>query len=585
MATQLLKLAHAAEQKDSPAMAYEYYRRAESVLPSMPGLREGILNLQSQTKESPTTKVALLFTDSLPQEYRDRIKARLAERLEKQGVALTVDELKEVSDLSSYDFIIEARKFNLQWKVEPSESQNEWSEYLAGYQKVLNPAYVSANREYQAAASRYNQHSYAGGIGNPGDRTAESFNLVARSMALRALREAEMRRQNTTQYLEEPVYKNYQYGKRVFQEKGEISVEVAVVDVLEKQEHGVEEVSVTKDNTEVEIAGSHPKDETGISDHSFSQEASLLQQEQMKAEVFELIAEKLASLLFLAPSFRAEEYLAHGGVREASETTLQFTDDFLSEAKVKERRDYVWSEMLQGGLPSSGKKLIAEAREARTFPPSTLVARLLAPPVPPPVFSTPSHELSTEEIVERAAPSVVTVRTFLGQGSGFLFDPSGLIFTNAHVLKGAKDILVELADGRKLIASVIKVDSRHDIAILQVQGSVFPVLPMRWGKYPAMGEEVVAVGAPGGLQNTVTRGIVSGIRRFGDVFNDINVDPDLKMIQTDAAINPGNSGGPLLDHYGRVVGMNTYKKSGNEGIGFAIAVGNLEEVFHSLNLP
>ena len=105
-------------------------------------------------------------------------------------------------------------------------------------------------------------------------------------------------------------------------------------------------------------------------------------------------------------------------------------------------------------------------------------------------------------------------------------------------------------------------------------------LPICYAKYPTSGEEVVALGSPMGLTNTVTRGIVSAVRRSGSDF-DIIASSSTSLIQTDAAINPGNSGGPLLNKNGEVIGINTFKKTASEGLNFAVSI---VDVFQQLNV-
>jgi S1-C subfamily serine protease len=125
------------------------------------------------------------------------------------------------------------------------------------------------------------------------------------------------------------------------------------------------------------------------------------------------------------------------------------------------------------------------------------------------------------------------------------------------------------------MASVAVLDERRDIAVLQIETKGLQPLELRRGNAATVGESVIAIGAPAGLQHTVTAGIVSGIRKFSDLSKDVSHDPDQWLVQTDAAINPGNSGGPLVDKQARVVGMNTFKRVSGEGLGFAIAADEL----------
>jgi len=217
------------------------------------------------------------------------------------------------------------------------------------------------------------------------------------------------------------------------------------------------------------------------------------------------------------------------------------------------------------------------------------------------------HQLSAsvEELVRRVSPSVVQVLAtgygatqegdssetalVIGRlrsiGSGVIIDPEGYILTNAHVIKGAQRVQVLLpsvptdasptlsaltSQGRPMDAHIVGVSRDIDLALLKIEAEGLQALPL--GKYSDLrqGQMVLAFGSPGGLQNSVTMGVVSAVAR--------QPDPDNPMvyIQTDAPINPGNSGGPLVNVDGEVVGINTFiltESGGNEGLGFAIPSG------------
>ena len=165
-------------------------------------------------------------------------------------------------------------------------------------------------------------------------------------------------------------------------------------------------------------------------------------------------------------------------------------------------------------------------------------------------------------------------------GSGFIVDASGLIVTSHHVVKGAESVTVTLQDGRKLDARVVGVDTRTDLALIEVDSAEpLPVVEFGDSEHTRIGDWVVAVGNPFGLGGTVTAGIVSGRGR------DIGSGPYDDFLQIDAPINRGNSGGPLFDRSGRVVGVNTAIFSptgGNVGIGFAIPANVARPVIESL---
>ena len=169
-----------------------------------------------------------------------------------------------------------------------------------------------------------------------------------------------------------------------------------------------------------------------------------------------------------------------------------------------------------------------------------------------------------EDVVARAAAAVVAIETSTSRGTGF-FATSDLILTNAHVVGSESAVTVRLAGGATRRGRVERTSPDLDLAVIRAEVTASDVQILQLGSASPVrpGQEVLAIGSPLGLQNTVTRGIVSAIRTSGGV----------ELIQTDAAINPGNSGGPLLDRDGRVIGVTTLKLSrGAESLGFAIAI-------------
>jgi serine protease Do len=154
-------------------------------------------------------------------------------------------------------------------------------------------------------------------------------------------------------------------------------------------------------------------------------------------------------------------------------------------------------------------------------------------------------------------------------GSGFVINTDGHLITNNHVVDGATEVRVKLSDGRELPARVVGRDPRTDLALLKVEATGLTAIPLGDSSALAVGEPVMAIGNPFGLEQTVTTGIVSATGRV------IGEGPYDDFIQTDASINPGNSGGPLINTRGQVVGINTAilsQSGGSVGIGFAIPV-------------
>jgi Do/DeqQ family serine protease len=241
-------------------------------------------------------------------------------------------------------------------------------------------------------------------------------------------------------------------------------------------------------------------------------------------------------------------------------------------------------------------------------------ATLAAAGVPPAVGDTPLPSLAP--MIRKVSPAVVNVATrgtvrdsgpqnpllqdpffrrffepppgskprehqFMSAGSGVIFDArQGYIVTNAHVVENASEITVTLQDGRDLQASLVGSDQPADVAVLKVSATGLSQMPLGDSSRLEVGDFVVAIGNPFGLQHTVTSGIVSGLSRTG-----INPDGYEDFIQTDASINPGNSGGALVNLRGELIGINAEilsSNGGNIGIGFAIPVNLVRGVMEQL---
>ncbi len=180
--------------------------------------------------------------------------------------------------------------------------------------------------------------------------------------------------------------------------------------------------------------------------------------------------------------------------------------------------------------------------------------------------------LSVQSIYRLAYKGVVEIAASQGQGSGFVYDGDGHIVTNAHVVEGASFLSVKFWNGKSYTARVVGTDPSTDLAVLKVNAPVSELFPLSLGDSTKLvvGDPVVAIGSPFGLEGTVTSGIVSALHREMTSPNQFAID---NSIQTDAAINHGNSGGPLLNSQGKVVGITSQIESnsgGNEGVGFAI---------------
>ena len=198
-------------------------------------------------------------------------------------------------------------------------------------------------------------------------------------------------------------------------------------------------------------------------------------------------------------------------------------------------------------------------------------------------FDYYSHAVMTA--AERAGPAVVKVEIGhsgarragghgQGIGSGVIYSSAGYILTNAHVVAGASRVVVTLPDGRSLPAGVIGAQPERDLAVLRVGQGGLPVAEL-YAAPPRVGQLVIAIGNPYGLDFTVTAGVVSALNRSLPLDRDTKLS---QLIQTDTPINPGNSGGPLVDVQGRVVGITTAILPFAQGLGFAIPAGTALDV-------
>jgi S1-C subfamily serine protease len=210
-----------------------------------------------------------------------------------------------------------------------------------------------------------------------------------------------------------------------------------------------------------------------------------------------------------------------------------------------------------------------------------------------------ADERATIAVFERAMKSVVFIANTAiqrdpwsfnlfevpqGSGTGFVWNKQGHIVTNFHVVYGANSITVTLADRTEHKATLIGADPDHDVAVLQIRGSEDGLSPITVGSSQDLrvGQKVLAIGNPFGLDHTLTTGVVSALGRTIKSLSDRTIEG---VIQTDAAINPGNSGGPLLDSAGRLIGVNTQIVSPSgafAGIGFAVPVDTVNRIVPEL---
>lgn len=218
-----------------------------------------------------------------------------------------------------------------------------------------------------------------------------------------------------------------------------------------------------------------------------------------------------------------------------------------------------------------------------------------AAPTSVPVLDLTGSQDLLPSLYERSIPGVVSIKVSSsleqGQGTGFVYNADGYIVTNEHVVNGAEVIQVDFNSGYKTYATLIGADKDSDLAVIKVDSPASELTPLPLGDSSALkvGQSVVAIGNPFGLNGTMTLGIISALGRTQESNRESSIGGNFSvahMIQTDAAINPGNSGGPLFDLNGNVIGINrsitttssTLGEPTNSGIGFALPINLVKKV-------
>lgn len=273
-----------------------------------------------------------------------------------------------------------------------------------------------------------------------------------------------------------------------------------------------------------------------------------------------------------------------------------------ADARRRERGARLWSLLLS--LLIAALLVAVAALSYRVYRLESVALPRDRPSKPEPRKVTPREELGGSEkarinLFDATWRSVVHITTLSvrtdpfrfralevpgGTGSGFIWDRQGHIVTNFHVIKGASSARITLADQSTLSADLVGYSARNDLAVLRVSGLPGNLAPLPLGSSRdlVVGQDVIAIGSPFGLDYTLSTGVISGLGREIEGAGGV---PILGAIQTDAAIDPGNSGGPLIDSSGRLVGINTmiYSPSGaSAGVGFAVPADTVARVVPDL---
>ena len=235
-------------------------------------------------------------------------------------------------------------------------------------------------------------------------------------------------------------------------------------------------------------------------------------------------------------------------------------------------------------LGAAGLALLAiGAVIGQSIPTSRVTAQAAVPRVAAAPNTTTAPSGTVAAVAQLVGPAVVSVRTDQGLGSGVIYDMSGLILTNAHVVDQAQSITIGLVDGRHFAGKVVGADTGFDVAVIKIDGANLPTATLGSTANVQVGDPVVAIGNPFGFDHTLTTGVVSALNRPVSEGQGSYNQP---MVQTDAAINPGNSGGPLLDINGQVIAITTLVAAPQgipaQGLGFAVPVDTARRIADQL---
>lgn len=441
-------------------------------------------------------------------------------------------------------------------KTEPLKKSIEDvnSTYIVGYNQVANPQYVIYERELQSAQAALNRAQVSNSI-NPNIGNAIAVG-IAQGRVNRILREM----REIAPYIAEPVVQSYKYQKFEAFKAVRVEANVQLVGKFGTKNYVDERrVSVTVDDRDTGFSGVLATDRSGTynkepvlrGDSELMSEGIGRFRSGLKRSVKEMTGAAFSALAMdanLPPNLRLSYFL--------------FSTDYFTETDFDDSANRSLLKLYD--LFASGADDVSAFVNSLNLPtPESAkygeVAQL--------------NEQRPETVIANALEGVVAVETDHSSGSGFFVNQSCSVITSAHVLAGAETIIIRNSAKRIFIATILAIDDSRDLAILKTNATECKVIPFGDTAALRVGQDVYAIGSPLGLTGTVTKGIVSNLRTFSNGSN---------YIQLDASMNPGNSGGPLINSAGAIIGVNTFKVKGFEGLNFAISAGEIRKAFSVL---
>jgi S1-C subfamily serine protease len=426
------------------------------------------------------------------------------------------------------------------------------STYVAGHNQIANPVYTQlqqslSNAQIQLVQAEVNNQN------NPNFGTSFALGL-ARGTVIRLQRQLSA----TAPYLEQEILQQYQYEKFVASRSCRVESVLQAYSKPGTKSFATEEsVTASVEDSHEGIAGVLPQDKSNLQ----NLQPVLLPIEQCKAQVSADYLSKLKS--------GARELAAGFFASVAMDRQLDRNQRLASSMYVLDLANGTQYEAFRNNdAPKIQDATVEEAAGG-----TSLLDSLDLPVLKQISFrDTDSSDAGpVENVLEHAMDGVVEIETDTGTlGSGFFFTNACMVLTNQHVIEGAETIILRSSSKKLYTAQVLARDDQRDLALLSTNAHSCNFLELEESENPHVGQEVFAIGSPLGLSGTVTRGIVSAMRTTGS---------GIHYIQLDATINPGNSGGPLLSRSGKVLGINTFKLKGYEGLNFAILFSEVRASF------
>jgi len=458
-------------------------------------------------------------------------------------------------DNQQWDFTLNIKNPSCSATDIPKQSvESVNSTYVAGQNQVANPRYVQLQQDLQTAQADLNRATYNQSI-NPNFGTG-----LATGMAQGQVNNIQKAIRQTPPFINRPVIQQYQYEKFESYRGYKIEAKLQLYGKPADQQYFTESrLLALAEGRGAGISGVLPSDNTGSS----NTQAGTLPLEAYQKKGLDDFASKLKN--------KARELVSGYFATKAMDRKLTAIERISANLYLLDLADNTPYEQEKQKLTSIRGALLSREADMQTLLTS------LALQVPEQIPSTEARNNDSESpqvMLAKTLEGVLAIETDTGaEGSGFFVTDGCLVVTNAHVVEGAETIVLKTSSKKIFTAQVLAKDGGRDLALLRSNARICTALQLDDSGKALVGEEIYAIGNPLGFSGTVTRGIISARRTDNN---------GIQYIQLDATINPGNSGGPLLSRNGRVIGVNTFKVRGFEGLNFAIASDEIKTAFGQL---